>query len=261
VDIAALERRQAGLTQDIATAAAHAHDPITIGARRYDREDALAARVPSLPALVPQTHTVPLGVYRGLRFGLTLHPHSHPEVGVEGAVTRYGALSRDFHGPRAILNAVERIVGGYETERDRTARDAGIARGQQRDYEARLGATFAHTAYLDELTGLRNQLEAALSSTAQQATEAPLPSTGEIVARIKTLQAAHTLEAAPERTAPRCAATVEESVTSRIRNRSQAQAQPEAAPDSPAVSKPEGPLPAALASPSLAIAPLFEGFP
>jgi hypothetical protein len=157
VDIAMLERRQAGLTQDIATVAAHAHDPITIGGRQYNREDALealAARLPSLPALVPQTHTVPLGVYRGLQFGLTLHPHSHPEVGVEGAVSRYGALSRDFHGPRAILNAVARIVGGYEGERDKTVRDLDIAQGQQRDYEARLGAPFAHTGYLEALTGL-----------------------------------------------------------------------------------------------------------
>jgi hypothetical protein len=185
-----------------------------------------------------------------LRFGLTLHPHGNPEVGVEGAVTRYGALSRESHGPRAILNAVERIVGTYGTERDKTARDLGIAQGQQRDFEARLGAQFAHTGYLDELTGLRNQLEAALSSTAQQAADAPAPGTGEVVERIKALKAVHTLEAAPERTAQRSAATIEESVTTRIRNRAQEQSlpQPEAEPSSPAMSEP----------PSPSMAPLFE---
>jgi hypothetical protein len=189
-----------------------------------------------------------------------LHPHSHPEVGVEGAVSRYGALSRDFHGPRAILNAVARIVGGYESERDKTVRDLGIAQGQQRDYEARLDAPFAHTGYLEALTGLRNQLEAALSSTAQQAAEAPLAGTGAIVEQIKALKAAHTLEAVHERPAQRPAATIEESVTSRIRNRSQAQAQPEAEPASLAVPEPPAPLaPAPRLPPPPAIVPLFEG--
>jgi hypothetical protein len=172
---------------------------------------------------------------------------------VEGAVTRYGALSRDFHGPRAILNAVERIVGSYEGERDKTARDLGIAQGQQRDFEARLGAPFAHTAYLDELTGLRNQLEAVLSSTAQQAADAPLPATGEIVARIKALKAAYTLEAAPERAAQRSAATVEASVTSRIRNRVQEQT---AALESEIAPLPAGELPLLLQSPVPEATPL-----
>ena len=41
-------------------------DPIIIGERRYSREDApeaLALRLKTLPALVPQTHTVPLGIF------------------------------------------------------------------------------------------------------------------------------------------------------------------------------------------------------
>ena len=91
-----------------------------------------------------------------------------------GALTRYAQLSRDFHGSRAILNAVERLIGSAPTEREKIVRDLGIAQGQLRDYEARLGAGFAHTGYLNELTGLRNQLEAALSSTTQQVSDAPV---------------------------------------------------------------------------------------
>ena len=61
-DITRLERRRDGLTQDIATATAHASDSILIGERRYSREDApeaLALKLKTLPAFVPQTHTSP----------------------------------------------------------------------------------------------------------------------------------------------------------------------------------------------------------
>src|SRR5262249_19241229 len=253
-EIARLEHRRDGLTQDLATTTAHARDPITVGRRRSSREEALeglGTRLQALPALVPQTHTVSLGVYRGLRFGMVLHPHSAPEVTVAGALTRSAPLSREFHGPRAILNALERLVGGYEAERDQTARDISIAQGQQRDYEARLGAGFAHAGYLEELTTLRNQLEAALASNAQQVSAAPVSTVGAIVERIKTLQAAHTLDAAPQRTAPRSTATVEEAITTRIRRREQTEPapQPEMAPP-PVLPVTSAPLPLSAPEPA-----------
>jgi len=142
-DITRLERRRDGLGQGIATATAHERDPILSGERRYGREDApeaLTLRLKTLPALVPQTHTVPLGVSRGLTFGLVLHPQGTPDAYVAGALTRYTQLLRDFHGARAILNAVERIIGSAQAEQENIMRDLGIAQGQLRDYEARLGA-------------------------------------------------------------------------------------------------------------------------
>jgi hypothetical protein len=238
-DITRLERRRDGLTQDIATATAHASDSILIGERRYNREDAIEAltlQLKTLPALVPQTHTIPLGVYRGLTFGLVLHPQGSPDVYVAGALTRYAQLSKDFHGSRAILNAVDRIIGSASMEREKTARDLGIAQGQLRDYEARLGAGFAHAGYLNELTGLRNQLEAALSGPTQQVSDTPISAVDEIVKRIKTLKAANTLEAAPARTAPRPQATVEEAITTRIRQREQAELLPQLETTPPPVS-------------------------
>jgi hypothetical protein len=75
-------------------------------------------------------------------------------VCIEGTATRFGDLSRQNCGPLAVLNAVERTVGGYEGEREKTQRDLTIAQGQLSDYEARLGGTFAHAAYLEELTHL-----------------------------------------------------------------------------------------------------------
>jgi N12 class adenine-specific DNA methylase len=246
-DITRLERRRDGLTQDIATATAHTGDPITIGERRYNREDApeaLTLKLKTLPALVPQTHMVPLGICRGLTFGLVLHPQSVPEVYVAGALTRYAQLSRDFHGSRAILNAVERIIGNAQAEQEKTVRDLGIAQGQLRDYEARLGAGFAHTGYVEELMGLRNQLEVALSGTTQQVSDAPVCAVDEIVERIKTLKAANTLEAAPARTAPRPQTAVEEAITTRIRQRREdaPPQQPETTPP-PASPETTAPLP------------------
>jgi hypothetical protein len=85
----------------------------------------------------------------------------------------------------------------------------------------------------------------ALSSNAQQVADAPLNAVEEIVERIKTLKAAHSLEAAPERTAPRSPATVEEAITTRIRQREQAETapQPEDTP-APVSPPPPPPLPA-----------------
>jgi hypothetical protein len=97
---------------------------------------------------------------------------------------------------------------------------------------------------------LRNQLEAALASHAQQVAEETAPSVGAIVARLKTLQAAHTLEVAPARTAPRSTATVEEAITTRIRQREQAESasQLEAAPAPGAPATPP-PLPTSATEP------------
>jgi hypothetical protein len=148
-------------------------------------------------------------MYRGLKFSLDLSPHENPAVCVEGAVTRYEPLSREHRGPRAIMNAVARLVDSYEGERARAAKDLEISRGQLRDYQSRIGGVFQHGAYLEELHALRDQLERALSDKPGEADQ------GDIVTRIKALRDAHTVEAAPER-AKRQAASIEEAVTTRI---------------------------------------------
>jgi hypothetical protein len=256
-EIARLERRLAALTQDIATAAAHAADQVTIGTRpssRHDALEALAARLQALPALVYETHTVALGLARGLRFGLVQHPQGTPEVSIEGALRRSAPLARDLHSPRAILNAVERLIGSATMEHDKATRDLAIARGQLRDYEARLGAAFAHAGYLAALTDLRNQLEAALSRSAQDSAEASLPPVGTLVERLKALHAAHTLEAAPERSTPRRTATVEEAITTRIRQREQAEPAPQPE-DTPAPISPPTPPPMPATTPAPPVTP------
>ena len=223
---------------------------MTIGTQPYSRHDALealAARLHALPVLVYETHSVALGLTRGLRFGLVQHPQGAPEVYVEGALRRSAPLARDVHGPRAILNAVERLIGSAAAERDKARRDLEIAQGQLRDYEARLGAGFPHATYLEALTALRTQLEAALSSTTHEEAEGSLPTVGDLVERLKALHAAHTVEAAPERSAPRRTATVEEAITTRIRQREQAETAPQ--PEEPSPVAPATPAPPPVTTP------------
>jgi hypothetical protein len=255
--ITRLEQRLAALAQDSATAAAHAADLVTIGTRPYPRPEALEAlttRLHALPALIVDTRTVPLGVYRGLRFGLVQHPQGAPEVSIEGALRRCAPLARDTHGPRAILNAVERLIGSAETEREQARRDLGIAQGQRRDYEARLGAAFAHADYLATLMDLRNQLEAALSHPTQDGAETAVSPVGALVERLKALHAAHTLEATPERSVPRRTATVEEAITTRIRQREHAEVAPQPV-EAAAVMAPATPAPEPAATPASAATP------
>ena len=218
-----LSQRLSNLTADMETATAHADDPMTIGNRTPSttetRSTYSAQRLDALPQYVRQSRRVPLGVYRGLRFGLTLDPQFAPEVYLEGAITRRSLLSREHHGPRAVLNALERLAGGYGSECSRVRQDLAIAESQLRDYKARLGAPFPHDAYLAELTALRDQLKAGLSGAPpEQGADAP-PTVAELAERIKTLKAAHTIEAAPQRTGKR-RASAEEPVTARIRGAS-----------------------------------------
>ncbi len=219
--IASLTGRLANLTADQATAAAHATDPISIGDRSYLREDApvaLGGRLDSLPAIVRENRRVPLGVYRGLNFGLVLHPHFSPDVFLEGAATRQSGFLSEHQGPRAVLNALERLANGYGSECARVQQDLAIAEAQLRDYQARVGKPFVHDAYLSELTTLRDQLKAGLSGIHPDGDGESRLSVSDLAERINALKAAHTVEGTPERTGTR-RSPAEEPVTTRIRRR------------------------------------------
>ena len=174
-----------------------------------------------MPQIVRETTRVPLGIYRGLRFGLVLHPQFPPDVYLEGAITRQSQLSREHQGPRAVLNALERLAGSYGSECDRVRQDLAIAESQLRDYQARLGAPFLHDAYLSELTDLRDQLKAGLSGKTPEPGSEPQPSVAELAEKIKALKAAHTIEATPQRIRQK-QISAEEPVTARIRRRTEA---------------------------------------
>jgi hypothetical protein len=220
--IEAFSERLSALSADLATAAAHAADPITIGTRacsQRDAPDALGHRLDSLPRQVGEIRRFPLGMYRGLRFGIVLHPQFPPDVSLEGAATRQSMLPREHRGPRAVLNALDRMAGGYGPECGRVRQDLSLAQAQLRDYQARLGQPLPHDAYLSELTALRDQLRAGLSGASPEPGAEPPTSFPELAERIMALRAAHTIEATPEHVGRRRSASAEEPVTARIRRR------------------------------------------
>lgn len=160
------------------------------------------AEVNRIPDQVDRIRYFPVGTYRGLTFGIQRHPGGSADVYVEGRLSRTTMLSKDAQGPRAVMNALHRIVGSYAEERDRAEREKALAETQLGDYEARLGRPFAHTAYLDELTRLRDQLKVALSGTPPAEGAEAGPSAADLADQIKALRAGYAVEAAPARVKP-----------------------------------------------------------
>ena len=141
-----------------------------------------------------------------------------------------------------MLNALERLAGSYGSECDRVRQDLAIAESQLRDYQARLGAPFLHDAYLSDLTSLRDQLKAGLAGRAPEPGNESQPSAAELAEKIRTLKAAHSIEATPQRIRQK-QSSAEEPVTARIRRRA------EAVPVSDVAISPEASAPAAENSP------------
>jgi hypothetical protein len=211
------------LTADMATAASHAEDLITIGGRSVSHEnaiDVLGERLESLPQNVRDTRRFTLGVFRGLTFGLILHPHFVPEAYLEGVTTYQSGLSREHHGPRAILNALSRTVDTYGVSCTSVRQELTIAESQLRDYQARLGQPFQHDSYMSTLTALRDQLKMALSGGTSEPADQPLPNVSELAEQIKALKAKHTIEGTPQRVGNR-RRSAEQPVTARIRRRAE----------------------------------------
>ena len=169
---------------------------------------------------------------------------------------RHGMLSRDHHGPRAVINALERLSDTYGDQLATARRDLEIANAQLRDYGARLDMSFEQKDYQEELTALRDQLKAALSGGTPEAGGQSQPTTAALAERIQALKSTHTIEATPERPRSRNASAAE-AITARIRRRTAtrptAEPIPEATSDAAAskpamvATSPETPQPATAA--------------
>lgn len=217
-----LKKRIENFEQDAATIAAHAEDALVIGNRAYGQKEAmelLTGRLQALPQMVLAPQRFDLGKCQGLPFGIILRPMGAPDVFVEGAVSRLDTLSRDNPGPRAVLNALDRIMGSYGVQCEKARQEMAFVESQLSDFQARLGVSFPHRQYQSELTQLRDQLKLILAGRKEETEGQPAPTASELAEQIKTLCSAHTIDAAPQRLAPRAAATSEEPVTSRIRRR------------------------------------------
>lgn len=235
--ISSLTDRLSRLTADHATAKTHAADAMSIGGRAVARDainDTLGGKLDGLPKSVREATRIPLGTYCGLRFGMVLHPQFPPDVFLEGSTTRSTMLSREHQGPRAMLNALDRLATGYASDCDRVRQDLSIAEAQLRDYKSRLGKPFTLEAYLTELTSLRDQLKAGLSGAGHETGKDEGPSTAHIAAKIKTLKASHNVEAAPQRVRHK-QSTAEEPITARIRRRNESMPVPDSANNAEAI--------------------------
>ena len=225
---ARIERLASHLEQleaDTGTATANENNPILLGERSFSRDKAveqLGSRLEQLPEHVGEPRQIPLGVYRGLRFGMVLHPQFPPDVFCEGSCRHRAPLARNA-GPRAVLNALDRLIEGFGEEAERARQDVAVAEAQLRDYQARLGTPFPHEAYLAELAVLRDQLRHVLSGRGPEPGAESPPDPAELAARIKALKASQIIDASGERSG-RSAPAAEEPVTQRIRRRATSQA-------------------------------------
>jgi hypothetical protein len=213
-NIGRLRKRAEGLKKDIATLAANPGHAVTLGHRTYYGDDTvigLSDRLDRVPLSVSETRYIDLGAYRGMTFGIVLHPAYHPELYLQGDAVRRIDIRRDARG-LAVLNALDRLAGGYEGAAASTRQELEMAESQLMDFQKRQGAAFPHEPYLKELFGLREQLRLALSSPDGEATS--------VAGRIMALRAQHTVEAAPQRETRTVAA--EEPVTARVRRQTQA---------------------------------------
>jgi hypothetical protein len=73
---------------------------------RDDAPAMLAKQLDTFPNKVRETTRVPVGSYRGLRFGMVLHPQFSPEVYLEGTITRQSLLSKEHQGPSRPANHI-----------------------------------------------------------------------------------------------------------------------------------------------------------
>jgi hypothetical protein len=183
--------------------------PLLAAHTRADAPGILGGELESLPRNFRATRRVALGIYRGLRFGLVLHPHSAPDVYLEGAATCQSGFLREHQGPRAVLNAVERLANAYGAECEGVRQD-----------QTRLGKPFLHDTYLSELTTLRDQLKAGLSGKIPEPGTEPQLTVFELAEKINLLKAANTIEATPQRAGKRHS-SAEEPVTTRLTGSSQ----------------------------------------
>ncbi len=215
--------RMKSLKIDQNQARTNAEKPIVLGGRSYAKDDiaeALTNRLETLTLHVGHSTRIDMGEYKGLKFGMILHPQFPPDVFLEGASYRQSTLSREHQGQRAVLNALERLSNSYAAEAEQIKEKLDIMTSQLRDYQGRLNQPFDHDKYLAEMTDLRDQLKAALSGRSEDQAKSEGPTAAELAGRIKALKASHTVDATVPRSNQRTV-SVEVPVTAKIRQKSE----------------------------------------
>ena len=221
-DIERLQTRLQKLTADEATLNSREHPEWKLDGKRLVRDDIallLAARLERLPESVPDSKSIEIGEYHGLKFGLMMYPHGQRDVYLKGDGLRTASLSRDHAGPRAVLNAISRMADSFAEQIEKTRQDLALATQQLHDYQARLGTDFEHEAYCHKLTELRNQLRLALSGnqSESESTEVPKLTIAEITDQMQQLRSTHTPSESTKRQTESAEFAAELPVTTRVR--------------------------------------------
>ena len=199
-----LNQRLSQLVSDLMTIRDHTGPAISLGGRPRPADDAfalLARELEKLPPRIREAQRIPLGEFRGLSFGLELNPSFPPEVYVEGQTTLREQLSHDHPGPRAVLNALDRLAARHDVESDQVRQRLAIAEQQLRDYQARLGREFPHDNYLMQLASWRDHLKLCLTAGANSAETATESHLADIAANIKSLMSSRIVEHSAARAA------------------------------------------------------------
>jgi N12 class adenine-specific DNA methylase len=178
-----LEKRFADFTSDAQTIADNQPD-LNI--------EALPKALNRVPDEVTHTKLFPLGKYRGLSFGIEMHPGGAADVYLEGRTFRKSQLSKESRGAKAVSNALIRITGSYGESIERIKQEIQVSENQLQDFTQRLGKEFPHTAYIEELSGLRDRLKLALSAEPKEGE----PTTAELADQIEHLRGKHKIEVA-----------------------------------------------------------------
>ena len=145
---------------------------------------------------------------------------------------RTARLPSENAGPRAVLNALDRIADNYAKTREDAERDLALAEKQLQDYENREEVPFIHGQYVEILAETRDKLKDALSSSSPP--KEGNATMSELAQQIEQLKAAHTIDAEPRRPQQERVATEEEPITIRARRRIQAVLVPETPDPEPA---------------------------
>jgi len=111
---------------------------------------------------------MPLGVFRGLAFAIERHPGGATDVVLTGKTDHATSLAKDSHGPRAVLNALNRICEAMPESITRVESQLTLDEKRLCDFQARIGQAFPHSERLESLTALRDQLRLSLAAPIQE---------------------------------------------------------------------------------------------
>lgn len=243
-DIAAGQHRLAALEADWATVQEASAEVYTIAGRALTAAQCLLAvgqRLETLP-LSRLQQDIPLGQYRGGEFGLHSSGSHMLEVYLQREATITTPLARQARGPRAILNALGRLVDGYASAIARLRYDLDLRQTRLGTYRLQSQQTFAHADYQAALQQCCDDLRHALAAHDPEVRDG-IPAHVTAIAAVRAT-AAHHAETVIRTTHDRQAPI--EAITTQIQRRAQ-QAQPPEPPTLP----PLIPAPQILSSRSL----------